>query len=76
MVFLYIIGAIICLLFIIYFMSKVENVEYEKKKIGDLRRQVEETNQMLDEVQEQLNQNEQTIVKLHTISKGILSRIK
>lgn len=76
MAFLYILGAIICLLFTIYFMSKIEKVGYGKKRIDDLRKQIEETNQMLDEVQEQLNQNEQAIVKLHTISKGILSRIK
>jgi hypothetical protein len=70
---IYIILGVLCLILSIIFLDKREKLFLEKKKMADMKEDIEKTNQQLNDISEQLLQINEPLQKVETICKGILS---
>lgn len=73
MIFIYIIGGLICLALGIWFIDRREKLVHEKDKIKDLRKDIDEANRQLDDLHLQLKQMDEPIKKANHICSQILS---
>lgn len=76
MIILYIIGGLFCLILAVYWLDYREKISKKIKGIKETKREIQELNSQLDEVQYQLNLIDEPIQKLHDISTQILFYMK